>query len=153
MLVVLYGPPAAGKTTLADSLARRLRPGHPVRRLSSDAFASRTYERMAERVARAPAADWIVDGTFHREEHRRPFRGTDWRMRWVLVRAPLDTCLRRDHERDGIGEAGVRSVYAALFDSDTDIDPDFVLDTDVVGTETALDLLEQRAREWLGISQ
>ncbi|AFO59089.1 hypothetical protein NJ7G_3873 [Natrinema sp. J7-2] len=55
VIVVIFGPPGAGKTTITARVRARLAErGVRVRTGHSDDFSRRTYERLAERVADAP---------------------------------------------------------------------------------------------------
>lgn len=146
MLVVLCGPPATGKTTLARGLRERLAArGVSVRVLHSDDFARETYERMYERVAGAEADDhWILDGTFYDREWQERFRALGARIVWV--RADRETALERNRRReDPIPEKGVHVMYAT-FDRPR---ADLVIDTDECTVAEALDRLEAAVLAWL----
>ena len=142
MLVILCGPPASGKTTLARGLRERLAArGHEFDVLHSDDFRRRTYERMTERVREA-GGDWILDGTFFRREHRERLRRLDDCF-VVWVRASLETCLARNREREEpISERGVH-VMVAEFEPPR---ADLTLDTDELSVAAALDRLEAAVR-------
>lgn len=150
MFVVLCGLPGSGKTTLATGLRDRLAErGLPVEVLHSDDFARRTYDRMYERVAAAAGTGsttlWILDGTFYSRSHRNRFyRLGDVFEVWV--RASLETCLARNRARAGsVPAVGVRDI-ASRFEpprADTEID------TEALGVEGALDVLESAVIDWL----
>jgi adenylylsulfate kinase len=74
VILVVCGPPAAGKTTLATRLDRRLAAdGIAFEVVHTDDLSSPRYERLFERVAADPSADWLLDGTFYeREWQERP---------------------------------------------------------------------------------
>ena len=111
VVVVVCGPAGAGKTTVATALEVRLADrGRSFEVLHSDDFSTDTYRRMYDRVAGSDA-DWIVDGTFYRREWQTLFQRLDDRVVWVYLRASLETCLRRNRERDdAISEQGVHVV-------------------------------------------
>lgn len=147
MFVVVLGPPAAGKTTVATRLVDRLE-GYDVRVLHSDDYARDTYDRLLAdaRDARTECDVVVCDGTFHEPEWRARARDVDESV-VALVTADLDTCRRRDRERDGIGDAGVRTVHGRL--DDQDVDADVVADTTVLPVGTSVDLVETAVRERL----
>ena len=146
MIVIVCGPPGAGKTTVASLAVERLAAaGHGFRVLRSDDFRSPVYERMAERVAAAPDETWLLDGTFYRTEWRERFRrfGT---VREVYVRADPETCLRRNRERaDPIDERGVRAIHAK-FERPRE---DLLLDTDELSTDEAGERLFRAVVGWM----
>ena len=145
MILVVCGPPAAGKTTLASRLHQRLATdGLTFRVVHTDDLNSPRYDRLFERVAADPSANWLLDGTFYEREWQERVRKLP-DVRLVFVTADRDTCVRRNHERDGIPDRAVKVVYDE-FDRP---DADFVVDTDILPVEKAVDLIEERVRGWL----
>ncbi|MFC6719193.1 AAA family ATPase [Natrialbaceae archaeon GCM10025810] len=148
MLVILCGPPATGKTTLARSLRDRLAAhGYEFDSLHSDDFNRRTYERMSERVSEAEGdRNWIFDGTFFRRRHRERFRRLEDHCYVVRVRASLETSLRRNRDRESsIDERGAHVMYAEFEPPRADL----TLDTDDLSEKEALDRLEAAVVGWL----
>ncbi|WP_440009544.1 AAA family ATPase [Halomicrococcus sp. SG-WS-1] len=145
MFVVLCGPPATGKTTLATELHERLRArGYEFERLSSDEFSRRTYGQMYERVADSDA-DWLVDGTFYRREWQERFRRLE-DVHFVRVTADVETCLARNRAReDAISEKGLHVVHAEFAPPREAL----TIDTDERSLDAALDGLEAAVLSWL----
>ena len=145
MILVVCGPPAAGKTTLVRRLRDRLAAeGTAVSTLHSDDFSRNTYDRLYDRVAADPERNWLVDGTFYRAAWQERF--ADLGARFVLVTAPLDVRLERNRRRDDpISETGVHVVSAEFCAPDADL----TLDTGTLGVDAAADRLHDTASEWL----
>jgi tRNA uridine 5-carbamoylmethylation protein Kti12 len=145
VIVLVCGPPAAGKTTIAARARERLAAdGRPFRLLHSDEYSRRTYEQLSATVAEDPDADWIVDGTFYRREWRDRFRDLG-DVRVVHVTASLATCLARNRDRaESIDEQGVHVVYRE-FDR---IEPALTIDTDELTVEQATDRLVGAIQRW-----
>lgn len=147
MYVVLCGPPATGKTTLAVGLQDRLEArGHEFERLSSDEFSQRTYVQLYRRVATSNA-DWLIDGTFHRREWQERFRRLD-NVHFVHVTADIETCLARNRNReDSITETGLHVIHA-------EFEPPrgaLTIDTDRYSLNESLDQLESAVLNWLDV--
>ncbi|MEE6208776.1 AAA family ATPase [Salarchaeum sp. III] len=146
-LLAVFGPPAAGKTTLANRLAGRF--DAPV--LHSDDYNTRTYERLLDDARDRLREHGLVvlDGTFHDPDWRAWTRDIDDAY-FLYATADLDTCLRRDWERaDSIGEPGVRTIHRAFREQDATADADFVVDTRILPEETAFALAGERVADWL----
>lgn len=121
MIVVVCGPPAAGKTTVADRLGDRLAGrGRRVPVLDSDEFSRATYDRMYDRV-RNGGDDWIVAGTFYRRRWQEQFDGLD-DVFVAHLDADLETCLERNRRRDDpIDDTGVHVVWREFDEPDADV--------------------------------
>lgn len=146
MIVLLCGPPGAGKTTIATGVAERLDArGAPVRLLHSDEFSTDTYGRMYEHVAER-GGDWLLDGTFYKREFRERFRGLD-DVYLVRVTASLETCLRRNREREEpIGETGIHVIHRE-FDRPR---ADLTVDTDELPVEETVARVARAVERWRG---
>jgi tRNA uridine 5-carbamoylmethylation protein Kti12 len=120
VIVVVCGPPATGKTTVANRLRDRLADrGREVRVLDSDEFARDTYDRMYERVTDA-GGNWIVAGTFYRRRWQEQFADLD-DVFVAHLDADLETCLERNRRRDDpIDETGVHVVWREFDEPDAD---------------------------------
>ncbi|MFC4543960.1 AAA family ATPase [Halosolutus amylolyticus] len=146
MILVVCGPPGAGKTTITNRVRDRLaRQGVRVESHHSDEFSSRTYERLYERVSEGPEnAVHLVDGTFYRREWQTQFRTLE-DVRFVHVTASLGTCLERNRSRpDSIDEQGVHVVYREFDDPDADV----VIDTDDCTVTEAVDRVVAALAAW-----
>jgi adenylylsulfate kinase len=145
VIVLVCGPPAVGKTTIATRARERLAAaGIPFRLLHSDDFSRRTYDRLYAAVAEAPEEDWIVDGTFYREEWRERFRELG-DVRLVHLTAPLETCLARNRAREEpIDERGVHVIYRE-FDP---VDADLTVNTDRATVEAATEQVVAAIERW-----
>lgn len=146
MIVVICGPPGAGKTTVATRVADRLEArGESVRLVHSDEFSRRTYERLYARVVGGPTdAIRLVDGTFYRREWQARFRSLG-DVRFVLATATLETCLERNRRReDAIDEQGVHVVYREFEAPEADLE----LDTDELSATEASEQLLEALEQW-----
>lgn len=145
MIVVICGPPAAGKSTLTERVRERLEAaGRTVHTVHSDDFSRRTYERMYERVAAGPEGIWLVDGTFYDREWQVQFQTLE-DVRFVHVTASLETCLERNRAREeAIDEQGVHVVYREFDEPDADL----TIDTDDCTIEEATEQVLAAIERW-----
>ena len=149
MILLVCGPPGAGKTTLAISLQNELADrGREFRTLRSDDFSRNAYDRMYRRVL-GTDDDWILDGTFYRREWRARFYDLGG-VRVVHVTASLETCLRRNRDRaDPIDEDGVHVVYRE-FDLPR---ADLTVDTDETTPDAAAARIADAVERWRGATR
>ncbi|MFC7131592.1 MULTISPECIES: hypothetical protein [Salinibaculum] len=124
MILLVCGPPGAGKTTVTTLLQKRFRErGVSAGLLDSDAFSRNPYDRMFDRVADSDR-DWIVAGTFYKRQWQEQFRRLD-DVLTVYLAAELDTCLERNRQREHpIDEAAVHIVYREFEPPDADVTVD-----------------------------
>lgn len=152
MILAVCGPPGSGKTTIATRVYEELCQtttldrGTDLRIRHSDDYSRYPYDRMHAEVTDTDA-HYVLDGTFYKQAHQEQFTSLP-DVHFALVRADLDTCLRRDHARDGIGAKAVRVIHNEFHDPPADV----VIDTDILPVDDAVELLTARARDWLGRS-
>ena len=134
VIIVVFGPVASGKSTIAKTVAERL-PGS--RLISSDMFRRKTYSRLIREVERLRELHKyvVVDGTFYKRKWRDELLrvAEDTPVVWVYVRCSLGTCLRRNRERDSpVPERAVHIIWSEFEPPET---PDVEVDTDRLSPE------------------
>ncbi len=126
MILIICGPPASGKSTLAEELRKELSEmGLDFSILHSDDFSRDTYDKMFEEVQDS-CEDWILDGTFYKKEFREPFKELD-DVKVIYLVAGLETCLQRNQERSKELEDKVIHIIWHGFE---EIEADLVIDMD-----------------------
>ena len=138
MIVVIFGPAGAGKTSIARRLMESLDDAHLI---SSDGFKRRVYDRMMREVEKRIGRQvyLVLDGTFYRREWRERLKeiASDWdRVVTVFVDCPLETCLKRNRMREQpIPEKAVSIIWKRF---DRPDEPDVHINTENAGTEEAV---------------
>jgi len=146
VILVVCGPPGAGKTTITDRVRQRLTQRDvAVAVHRSDDFSSRTYEQLSAAVADGPEdAIQLVDGTFYRREWQTQFRTLN-DVRFAHVTATLETCLDRNRSRaEPIDEQGVHVIYREFDELDAAIE----IDTDDCSVGEAADRIVAALSAW-----
>jgi tRNA uridine 5-carbamoylmethylation protein Kti12 len=139
MIVVLCGPPGAGKTSIARRLMDVMGDAHLV---SSDRFRRRAYDRVMREVDERLGGHehLLIDATFYRRAWRDRLRdvvGSADRVVTVFIDCSLETCLRRNREREApIPEAVVRMIWREF---ERPADPDVYVLTDETSVEGAVE--------------
>ena len=113
MIILIFGPAGAGKTTIANRLVDRLEDAYLI---SSDQFRKKVYERLIREVRkrREESGCLVVEGTFYksrwREELRAAAEGEE--MLEVFVYCSLETCIKRNRNRSQpIPEAAIHIIW------------------------------------------
>ncbi len=121
MIVILCGPVGVGKTTVCDRLMTRLdEKGFDFKMIHSDDFNTHTYDQMFDRV-KGSDDNWILDGTFYREDIRDKFRRLD-DVQIVWLKAELETCIERNKQRkEPLEEKIVHIMFHKFEEPDTDL--------------------------------
>ena len=141
MIVVIFGPAGAGKTSIARRLMEALDDAHLI---SSDGFKRRVYDRMMREVEKRIGRQryLVLDGTFYRKEWRERLRrlASDVeRVVTVFVDCTLETCLKRNREREKpIPEKAVSIIWRRFERPD---EPDVHINTENAGTEEAVETI------------
>ena len=140
VIIVVFGPVASGKSTIARIIAERL-PGS--RLISSDMFRRKTYNRLIREVERLKELHRyvVVDGTFYKGKWREELlkAAGDTPVVWVYVRCSLETCLRRNRERGSpVPERAVHIIWSEFEPPEK---PDVEVDTDRLKPEEAAEIV------------
>jgi adenylylsulfate kinase-like enzyme len=137
MIILLFGPPASGKTTIAKRLTEKLEDAYL---LSSDQFRRSVYRQMMEEVKKRKGKQryLVVDGTFYRKQWRDELReaAEGEEILEVFLNCSLETSLRRNRERSKpIPEAAVHIIWRTF---ERPENPDFEINTDSISVEEAV---------------
>ncbi|KYH38171.1 MAG: hypothetical protein AYL28_004640 [Candidatus Bathyarchaeota archaeon B23] len=147
-VILLCGPLAVGKSSIARRLGELL-PNSRV--ISTEAFKQRAYRRLMKALIDGLGRYRyiILDGTFYRRRWRERVReivGDDGRVFTILLRAPLEVCLRRNRERAGpIPEGAVHIIWKEF---EWPEEADLEVETDKIDVEEAVKLILERVRRW-----
>jgi len=113
-VIILCGPPGAGKSTIANRLANELRNAHI---LSTDQLKRNVYSRILIEVGELLGKfDYLIlDGTFYKKEYRDKVAllvGGREVVLLVHVDCPLRVCQERNSSRESpVSSGGVYSIW------------------------------------------
>jgi len=140
MIVILCGPVGAGKTTVCERLMTRLdEKGFDFKMIHSDDFSTHTYDQMFDRV-KGSDDNWILDGTFYKEDIRDKFRRLD-DVQIVWLKAELETCMERNKQRK---EPLEKKIVHIMFHKFEEPDKDLKIETDDLSSdEVAYKILKE----------
>ena len=140
MIIIIYGPAACGKTTIANNLKRRLEnQGFGFRIIHSDDYKSNTYDRILREVNETDD-DLIIDGTFYKKKWRDIFRDKKG-VKFINIAADIETCIRRNKQRsDPIEEKAVYIIYNSFENGDYDLK----IDSDDKPVKEIIDIIIER---------
>jgi adenylylsulfate kinase len=143
MIILLCGPPGAGKTTIARMLAKR----RGAVLLSTEEFKRRAYSRLMREVRKRAGEELVLDGTFYRRAWRDEVKELANSIRTpllvVLVKSSLQTSLLRDARREKpVGERAVRIIHAEFEEPEADL----VIDSEKLTPEEAVELILSAAK-------
>ena len=139
MILILCGPAGAGKSSIAQRLVEEL---DDARLISSDRFKRRAYDRIMKEVGeRLGKQEYLViDATFYKKRWRDrliEIAGDEEKVVTVFIECSLETCLKRNRDRDTpIPEAAIHIIWKGFEKPD---DPDIHINTDEVDVEQAVD--------------
>ncbi len=147
MIVILCGPVGVGKTTVSEKLMTRLdEEGLDFKMIHSDDFGTHTYDHMFDQVKDSDD-NWILDGTFYREDIRDKFRQLD-DVKIVWLKADLETCIKRnEHREEPLEEKVVHIMFHKFEEPDADIE----IDTDDLSSDEIIDKILKQIFEMKGI--
>jgi tRNA uridine 5-carbamoylmethylation protein Kti12 len=141
MILIFCGMPASGKSTIAHIIKERL--GN-VKTIVSDDIARDRYSRIITMVDEQIDSHHyiIVDATYYKRAWREELLkviGSRDEVKLVYVHCSLETCLRRNREReDAIPE---RAVYIIWNKFEEPENPDISVNTDQKTPEEAAEII------------
>ena len=140
MIIIIYGPAACGKTTIANRLKKRLdEGGDQFKIIHSDNYKRNTYEKMLKEVNETDD-DLIIDGTFYKKKWRDMFRDKKG-VKFINIESDIETCLKRNKQRsDPIEEKAVYIIYNSFENGNYDLK----IDSDDKSVEEIIDLIIER---------
>jgi tRNA uridine 5-carbamoylmethylation protein Kti12 len=143
MLIVLFGPAGAGKTSIADRLTKQLPNTYMI---SSDKFKRQTYDRIMREVEQELGRHKyiVVDGTFYKKNWRDRLReiiGSRDSMLTIFVDCSLKTCLIRNRERTAV--IPEKAIYTIWHRFERPKRPDVYINTDNFSIEEATNRILQ----------
>lgn len=141
MIIVFCGVPASGKSTIARLLKNRL---NDLEMIVSDEIGSSRYDNIMRLVEeKIGKYDYIlVEATFYKKKWREEIRktvGSRDEVKLVYIHCSLETCIRRNKERDkSIPEKAIHIIWNKFKEPEA---PDISIDTDEVQPEEAADII------------